>query len=90
MDIQGKIIKKLPSLSGAGKNGTWRKQEFVLETMDQYPKKLALEVWNDDVRTLENFSEGNIVKVNFNVESREFEGKWYTQCRAWKISLIGA
>jgi hypothetical protein len=89
MDIQGRVFKKLPSLTGTGKNGTWHKQEFVVETMEQYPRKIALECWNDDVRTLETVEEGNVVKVNFNIESREHEGRWYTQLRAWKINLIG-
>lgn len=89
MEVTGKMFKMLPSVSGAGANGTWRKQEFVVETMDQYPKKIALEVWNDDVRSLEALEAGNVVKCLFNVESREYEGRWYTQCRAWKVNVIG-
>lgn len=89
MDITGKIYQIGTSLSGVGQNGTWRKQEFVIETMDQYPKRICIEAWNDDVRLLETLQPGNVVKVFFNVESREYEGKWYTQCRMWKLNVIG-
>lgn len=89
MELTGKIFKKMPSVTGTGANGTWRKQEFVVETMEQYPRKICFECWNDDVRTLESIEVGNVVKVLFNVESREYEDRWYTSCRAWKINVIG-
>ena len=61
----------------------------MVETMEQYPKKIAFEAWNDDVRLLDDLQPGNVVKVLFNVESREHEGRWYTHCRIWKLNVIG-
>lgn len=90
MESQGKIIAIMPTESGIGSTGNaWKKQLFVIETMEQKPSKIAFECWNDDTRFLETLAIGNIVKVLFNVESREYNSKWYTQLRSWKIQLIG-
>jgi hypothetical protein len=90
LDITGKIIKVMPEQSGAGKKGTWVKQEFVIETAEQYPKKICCSAWGDKVETLRGFSEGDVVKVSFNLESREYNEKWYTDIRAWKIEPMGS
>ncbi|MFL5730748.1 MAG: DUF3127 domain-containing protein [Cytophagaceae bacterium] len=85
LDISGKIIKIMPEQSGAGKKGTWVKQEFVIETAEQYPKKICCSAWGDKVDALKSFSMGDAVKVSFNLESREYNERWYTDVRAWKI-----
>jgi hypothetical protein len=90
LDITGKIVKVMPEQSGAGKKGTWVKQEFVIETAEQYPKKICCSAWGDKVETLRSFNEGDIVKVSFNLESREYNEKWYTDVRAWKIESMGS
>lgn len=88
MDISGKIYKILPEVTGQGKSGMWRKQDFVIEFGDQYPKKLALSTWGDKVN-MNAFKEGDNVKASFDPESREYQGKWYTDCRVWKLEKIG-
>ena len=88
MEIQGNVHKVLPSVHGSSANGTWKKQELVIVTMEQYPKKIAFEFWGDNCRDLDELKPGNIVKVQFNVESREHEGRWYTTCKAWKMNLV--
>jgi hypothetical protein len=90
LDITGKIVKVMPEQSGAGKKGTWVKQEFVIETAEQYPKKICCSAWGDKVETLRSFNEGDVVKVSFNLESREYNERWYTDVRAWKIESMGA
>jgi hypothetical protein len=85
LDITGKLIKILPEQTGAGKKGTWVKQEFVIETSEQYPKKICCSAWGDKVDALKSFSEGDAIKVSFNLESREYNERWYTDVRAWKI-----
>ena len=66
LEISGKLIKKLPEVTGTGKNGTnWIKQEFVIETQDQYPKKVCMSVWGDKTQDLTPVQEGEIVKVQF-------------------------
>ena len=84
MDISGKIIQLLPVQSGQGKNGTWKKQEFILETGDTYPKKVCIAVWGDKI-DMGSFKTGDMVDVSFDVESREYNGRWYTDVKAWKI-----
>jgi hypothetical protein len=84
MDISGKIIQLLPVQTGQGKNGPWKKQDFILETGDTYPKKVCIAVWGDKIN-MSNFKTGDLVDVSFDVESREFNGRWYTDVKAWKI-----
>ncbi len=84
MEISGKIIAVLPLATGQGKNGMWRSQDYVLETGDQYPKKVCFNLFNDKI---DQFPMGidDQVNVSFDVESREYNGRWYTTVRAWKV-----
>ena len=86
MEVVGKIIQVLPEQSGVGRNGNpWKVQPYVLETLDQYPRKVHFEVFGED-RIKQNPCELNqLVTVSFDIESREFNGRWYTSIRAWKI-----
>lgn len=88
MDISGKIVQMLPLQSGQGKNGTWKKQEFILETGDNYPKKVCIAVWGDKI-DMSQFKTGQLVDVSFDVESREYNGRWYTDVKAWKVVSKG-
>lgn len=86
LDIEGKIIQIMPATSGMSKAGKeWTKQEFVIETKDQYPKKVMMSVMGEKVNELKKFAVGNDVKAALNIESREYNGRWYTDIRAWKI-----
>jgi len=85
MDISGKIIQFLQVQTGQGKNGPWKKQDFILETGDQYPKKVCIAVWGDKI-DMSNLKTGEAVDVSFDIESREFNGRWYTDVKAWKIT----
>lgn len=85
MEITGRVIQILPLQEGTNKSGnTWRKQEFVLETESQYPKKVLIMLWGDKVSQFP-ISEGQKVTAFFDLESREYNGRWYTEVRAWKI-----
>ena len=85
LEITGKLYKVLAEQTGAGKNGSWVKQEFVIETAEQYPKKVCCAAWGDKVPTVKNLKLGDNLKVSFNIESREYNERWYTELRAWKI-----
>ncbi|MGL4346640.1 MAG: DUF3127 domain-containing protein [Chitinophagaceae bacterium] len=88
MKFQSKIVQLLPVQTGKSKNGTWQKQDLIVETTEtQYPKKICVSVWGDKINT-ESLSIGNLVEVSFEIESREFNSRWYTDIRAWKIELI--
>lgn len=85
MEISGKVIGLLPMQTGQGKNGTWKKQEFILETPGQYPKKVCVSLWGDKVDEF-RVNAGDSLTASINLESREYNGRWYTEVRAWKIS----
>jgi hypothetical protein len=86
MDISGKLSLHLPIQTGEGKNGTWQKSGFVVETStDKYPKKVCFTTWGDTIAQSQAFQVGADVKVYFDVESREYQGKWYSDIKAWKI-----
>jgi hypothetical protein len=89
MDVKGKVIQLLPEQTGAGKKGTWRKQEFIVETQGQYPKKVCLSMWGDKIQQF-NLSVGQQVSVSVDLESREYNGRWYTEARAWKVEKQGS
>lgn len=90
LEITGKLITKLPQQSGQGKNGTWTKQDFIIETQEQFPKKVCISIWGDKAKDLESIAIGETMKVGINVESREFNGKWYTDVKAWRIEKQGS
>lgn len=89
MEITGKIIAVLPQTTGQGKNGMWRSQDYVLETGDQYPKKVCFNLFNDKIDQFP-IAIDDMVNVSFDIESREYNGRWYTSVRAWKIDKNGA
>ena len=92
MEIEGRLIQKLGIQSGKSARGDWAKQEFVIEFQEgNFPSKACFSVWGaDKVKDLETYQPGDQIKVAFNVSSREFNGKWYTDLRAWRISPAGA
>lgn len=89
MEVQGKVIQILPQQTGQGRNGAWRKNKFVIETQAQYPKKIAIDVWGDKFDSMP-VQVGNMVTASIDVESREYNGNWYTDVKAWKVVPAGA
>lgn len=87
MEISGKIIQVLEAQQGNSAKGSWKRQDFILETSEQYPKKVCISNWNDKV-DLNAFPIGTGVKIGINLESREYNGKWYTDVRAWKMDAL--
>ena len=86
LEIVGKLIKVLPEISGQSQRGPWSKQEFVLETLDaSYPKKVCLTAWGDKVADLKQFGDGDTIKASFSAESREYNDRWFTELRAFRI-----
>jgi len=85
LEIKGKLTHKLEPVTGEGSNGQWKKQEFVIETMDQYPKSVCFVVWGDKIDFIDSARNGDVLSVFFDVESREYNGKWYTNLKAWKV-----
>ena len=84
MQLIAKLIQVLPAESGMGKNGEWKKQNIIVETDGQYPKKVCITIWGDKANPA-TLQVGNTLALDFDVESREFNGRWYTDVKAWKI-----
>ena len=86
MEVSGKIIQMLPLQEGIGRNGNpWKVQSAILETQDQYPRKVCFEVFGEDRINNNPFKVDDIVTISFDIESREFNGRWYTSIRAYRV-----
>ena len=85
MEIQGKIIAVLPTRSGTSSRGTqWSSQTSVIETQEQYPKKLAFDVINDKIDQF-NIQVGEFLTVQFDINAREYNGRWFNSVNAWNV-----
>jgi hypothetical protein len=89
MEVSGKVIQKLPEVGGNSKTGNaWKKQEFILETEGQYPKKVCFSLWGDKIDQF-GVTEGEQVTISIDVESREYNGRWYTEVKAYRVDRAG-
>ena len=87
MQITAKLSAILPEQTGNGKNGTWKKQDIIVETEGQYPKKVCISLWGEKYdRNL--LKVGSKLTISFDIESREFNGKWYTDVKGWKVEGV--
>jgi hypothetical protein len=89
MELAAKVIDILPEQKGSGRNGEWRKQSFILETQEQYPKKVCADIWGDKIDTF-NIQKGEEITAKINIESREYNGKWYTDVKIWSVDRNSA
>lgn len=87
MEITGKVIEIHEIRSGQGKKDTWHNQQVIIETIGQYPKKVAIQYWNAMVDSLTQI--GQEVTVSVSPESREYNSRWYTELRVWKTNKLG-
>ena len=86
MEITGKIIAVLPERGGVSKTGNeWKMQEYVLETHEQFPKKLCFNVFGADKIAQFNIQAGDELTVSFDINAREYNGRWYNDIRAWRV-----
>lgn len=84
-EITGKIIAVLPTRSGTSARGTqWSSQTAVIETHEQYPKRVAFDVLGDKITEF-NLQVGEEVTVSFDINAREFNGKWWNSVNAWQV-----
>ena len=90
MEIIGKAIAALPVKSGVSQRTgeQWQSREYVIETQDQYPKKMCFEVFGTDKLKEFNIRNNDLIKVHFDISAREYNGKWYNTIRAWKVDHV--
>ncbi|MFW5721075.1 MAG: DUF3127 domain-containing protein [Bacteroidota bacterium] len=89
MELEGKVIEIIEPKTGESARGPWKKQEIILETEDAYPKKICMINWNDKV-DISSLQTGQRVKAFINIESREYNGNWFTDVKIWKIETTDA
>lgn len=86
MEINGRLIKILPDVEGEGQRGHWVKGGFVIETGEEYPRKVAFISFGEErVAMVKNIAMGSMVQVTFTPESREFNDRWYTDLRCSRV-----
>ncbi|MFI5219647.1 MAG: DUF3127 domain-containing protein [Bacteroidia bacterium] len=91
LELTAKLLQVHPEQTGTGKNGTWVKQEFIVETInEQYPRKICFSAWGERTQILKTLNPGAQLNISFSLESREYNSRWYTEARAWKIDASSA
>ena len=92
LELEGRIARKLGVQTGTSARGTWSKQEFIFEYQEgNFPSQVCMNVWGEEkVKDLEKYQVGDKVKISFNLSSREYNGRWYTDVRAWRIEPAGS
>ncbi len=91
MEIEGKIIAVLDAREGVSARGTqWKSQDYVIETHEQYPKKCCFNVFGADRIDLFKIQVGEELKVSFDIDAHEYQGRWFNSIRAWKVERIDA
>ena len=83
MELQGKVIAVLPEKSGVSARGEWKAQSYVIETHEQYPKKLCFDVFGADRIAQFNIQSGEELLVSFDLDAHEYNGRWFNSVRAW-------
>ena len=90
MDFEGKVMQILPAVTGQSARGTWERQTVVFEQPNkQYGKEIAVTFMNKG-QEVANLRVGETYLVSFDIESRNYQGKWYTDVRAWRVQPVGA
>jgi hypothetical protein len=89
LKVTGRVVEVLQEQSGESKNGTWRKRDFVIETQDNYPKKICMVQWGDEIDN-SAVSVGDQITASIDIASREYNGRWYTDIKAWKVEKDGS
>ena len=87
--VKAKLVQLLEHKSGNGAKGDWQIQTALLETTEKYPRKLSVQYWNELADKIKSCPKGVEIEFSVRSESREYQGKWYTDIKAWKIELAG-
>lgn len=90
MEVKGKIIQKFDLQSGTSKAGNpWKKQNYLLETLDNFPRKIYFDFFGDRADQYP-LNVGDMITLSFDIECREYQGRYYTDIRGWKAEKIDA
>ncbi len=85
MEFEGKAIEKFEAAKGTSARGEWQRQEVLFEVMDgQYPRKVVVTFFNKE-QEVSSITIGESYTVSINIESREFNGRWFTNVNGWRV-----
>lgn len=87
--MTGVVIAILPERSGTSQRGEWKSQSFVIETQEQYPKHLCFEVFGADRITQFNIKCGETITVQFDIDARQYQDRWFNSIKAWNVIRPG-
>ena len=90
MEFEGVVWRVLPQIKGTSARGEWVKQEVVFELPGEFNRKICVGFWGDRAQEAATLKPGETITVSANVESREYNGRWYTEVRAWRINRKSA
>ncbi len=92
MELAGRVIAVLEPRSGVAKSSgnPWMIQEYVIETHEQFPHRMCFSLFGEDKISQANIQVGEEINVSFDINSREYQGRWFTDIRAWKVDRVGA
>ncbi len=88
MEFVGVVYRIMPQQSGTSARGQWQKQEVIFEQPDEFSRKVCVTFFGDRVQDAATLQVGEKVNVSCNIESREYNGRWYTDVRAWRIQKV--
>lgn len=86
MEFEATVLSVLPLVKGTSARGEWMKQEVVFELPGEFNRKICVGFWGDKATDAGTLKPGETVAVSANVESREYNGRWYTEVRAWRLT----
>lgn len=85
MEIKGKLVNKLVPVSGTSAKGQWTKQEINIQTEETYPKQVIVSFWNEAAESVGKLPIGTVLTIQIAIESREYNGRWYTEVKGIKF-----
>lgn len=90
MEFDAIVYKVLAPIKGTSARGEWTKQEIVFELPGEFSRKVCVGFWGDKAADAAALKEGEQVSVSINIESKEYNGRWFTEVRAWKFAKKSA
>ena len=90
MELTGKLIELLPEVKGTSSKGEWVKRDAIIETIETYSKLVCVSFWNDLIKVVSTLQPDTELTAHINIESREYNNRWYTEVKAWKVDVKGA
>jgi hypothetical protein len=83
-EVNGKLHRAFDTEQ---KTDKFRAREFVLEIEDgQYPQMIKFQLTQEKCEMLDDYNEGDELTVHFDLRGREWNGKYFTNLNAWRLS----